>query len=227
MLYVGIVAGVYAGNAAAHVAGLDTFRAYMATLLLIAAGLVGAKLCYVAVHSRQFLSHPSHIWKPNRSGAVQYGAVFTVLLLSVPLLAALGLPFGAYWDTAIFTFLVIGIVGRVGCLMNGCCAGRPSESWMSVCLPNRFGVWSRRVPTQGLEAGWSLALLLAAVVVRSRLPASGVLSWAVLGGHACGRLVLESTREDRGRFGRFAARQIASVVLVLLSLTALAAGWLS
>ncbi len=35
MLYVGLVAGVVAGNVAAHVVGIDAFRAYVATLVLI------------------------------------------------------------------------------------------------------------------------------------------------------------------------------------------------
>ena len=225
MLYLGIVSGVFAGNAAAHVAGLDPFRAYVATLVLVAGALLGARLTYAAAHWQLYRANLWRVWTPNQSGAVQYGGFITALLLSVPLLAALRLPFSAYWDTAVFTFLVAAIAGRMGCLMHGCCAGRPSESWLSMYLPNRLGVWSWRLPTQFLEAGWSAVLLLAAIALRSRLTVSGSLFWAVLAGHAGGRLVLESTREERGRVGRFSARQVTSIVLIVLSLAALTAVW--
>jgi phosphatidylglycerol---prolipoprotein diacylglyceryl transferase len=225
MLYLGIVAGIFAGNAAAHAAGLDAFRVYVATLVLVAGGMLGSRLFYVAAHWRLTRANLWRVWRRDQAGAVQYGGFITALLLSVPVLAGLRLPFGAYWDTEVFTILVAVIFGRVGCLLHGCCCGCASESWISLYLPNRFGVWSRRIPTQCLEACWSLVLLLAAIVVRPWLPVSGALFWAVLGGHASGRFVLEPTREEQARSGLFAPRQITSIVFILLSLTALAARW--
>ena len=43
MLYLGLVAGVAAGNVAARAAGIDAFRMFAATLVLIGPALVGAR----------------------------------------------------------------------------------------------------------------------------------------------------------------------------------------
>ena len=50
MLYLGTVAGVAAGNLAAHAAGVDAFRAYVVTCIWILPALIGAKLLYAALH---------------------------------------------------------------------------------------------------------------------------------------------------------------------------------
>src|SRR5258708_14795850 len=160
MVYFGFVVGIVAGNIAAHAAHVDALRVYVATLVLIPAGLIGAKLLYVFSHWPLYRHNPRRIWDPSQGGAAQYGGLALVLPLSLPLLAALGLSFGAFWDVAVFTILLVMIFGRVGCLMNGCCAGRRSRSWITLYLPNRSGVWDRRIPTQCLETGLAAVLLI-------------------------------------------------------------------
>lgn len=199
MLYVGLVAGTAAGNVAAHAAGIDAFRAWVATILLITPALAGARLLHVAVNWSRYRGTRGRIWKRSEGGAAQYGGLLLAIPLSVPLLAALQLPFGAFWDVSSFTILVGMILTRVGCLLNGCCAGRPVRKW-GVVLPNHLGIWERRVPTQCLEGLLAAALLATAVVVWDRLMFPGALFLLVAGGYATGRLVLESARERaRGR----------------------------
>lgn len=225
MLYVGLVAGVVAGNAAAHVAGMDAFRVFVATLVLIVPALIGARLFYAATHWQLYRQSPRRIWNRRDGGATMYGGLPIALLLSVPLLAALRLPFGAFWDVAAFTILVGMIFVRIGCLMNGCCAGRPSRTWVSAYLPNRMGVWDRRIPTQCLEAGWAGVLLVSAIAVWRWLPFPGALFLVVTAGYASGRLVLESTREPQAGATRFTIHHAISMALIVLAVTALTAYW--
>lgn len=224
MLYIGLVAGVVAGNAAAHAAGLDAFRAYVATLVLVAPALIGARLWHVACHWQLYRKNLRRIWDRNDSGYAMYGGLPVILLLSVPLLAALQLPFGAFWDVGTFTLLVGMIFARMGCLMNGCCAGRPSRSWLSVYLPNCLGLWQRRIPTQCLEAGWGAVVLVFAVTMWRWMPFPGALFLFVTAGYACGRLLLESTRESQTPAARFTNYAI-SVVLILVALATLTILW--
>jgi len=175
MLYLGLVAGVFAGNSAAHAAGLDAFRVFVATLILIVPAIAGARLLYVASNWKTYSSNLARIWDRREGGMAMLGGLPLAIGLSLPLLSALQLDFGAFWDVAVFTILVGMIFTRGGCLLNGCCAGRPSKSWLSVCLPNAKGVWERRLPTQCLEAAWAGMLLAAALTVRSRVPFPGAL----------------------------------------------------
>jgi phosphatidylglycerol:prolipoprotein diacylglycerol transferase len=225
MLYLGLVAGVVAANMAAHAIGLDAFRVYVATLVLIVFALIGARLLHVASYWRLYQESPRRIWDRRDSGAAQYGGLALALPLSVPLLAALELPLGAFWDVAMLTILVGMIFARIGCLLNGCCGGRPSQGWLSLYLPNHRGVWARRIPTQCLEAGLAAVLLIAAVEAWPWLPFPGALFLLVTAGYAAMRLVLESLRELDPGASRFTIHHALSVLLVVASLAALAAGW--
>jgi len=132
MLYLGLVAGVVAGNAAAHAAGVNAFRVFLATLILMVPALIGARLLYVAANWIHYRKKPPQIWDRNKGGMAMFGGLLLALPLSVPLLRVLRLSLGAFWDVATFTILVGMIITRGGCLMNGCCA---SCATLVACWP--------------------------------------------------------------------------------------------
>ena len=224
MLYVGLVAGVVAGNIAAHAAGVDAFRVFVATLLLIPPSLIGARLLHVFTHWDIYKNNRRRIWDRSEGGQAQYGGLLVMVPLSFPLLAALDLPLGAFWDVASFTIIVGMIFTRVGCLLNGCCAGRPTRVG-GVWLPNAHGVWQERIPTQILEAGWATVLLASMVGVWHLLPFSGALFLYIVGGYAIGRLALESARERAPGARGFTIHHAISLGMIAVSLVALTANW--
>src|SRR5437764_485103 len=105
MLYVGLVGGVLAGNAAAHASGTDPFRVFVATFLLLVPALAGARLTYIASEWSIYRRDLGRIWDRRDGGAAQYGGLIVAVPLSVPVLIALHLPFGAFWDVTGFTIL--------------------------------------------------------------------------------------------------------------------------
>jgi phosphatidylglycerol:prolipoprotein diacylglycerol transferase len=221
MQYIGLVLGVFAGNAAAHASHLDAFRVFVATFMLIVPALAGARLLFVVAHWDIFRNDIPRIWNPRDGGAAQYGGLLLAVPLSVPLLSALHLPFGAFWDIGIITILVGMIFTRIGCLMNGCCTGRASRVWWSMYLPGRDGKWEKRLPTQILEAGLAFVLLVAGLLIWKSLPFNGALFIFVTGGYACGRLLTESLREHARVEQRFTLHHAISLALIAASLAAL------
>jgi phosphatidylglycerol:prolipoprotein diacylglycerol transferase len=222
MLYVGLVLGVFAGNLASHAARLDSFRVFVAMLALMPLGLIGARLSYVFSHWRMYRRNLWQIWDRSQGGAAHYGGLAIVFLLSPPLLAALGMPLGAFWDVSVFAMLFILFFGRVGCLLNGCCCGRPYDGWGSAYLPDHRAEWKRRIPTQSLEAGWAAALLAVATIIWPWMPFPGALFLAVAALYASGRLVLLSMR-DRFQESRLAIHYAFSLLLIVFSLATLTA----
>lgn len=63
MLYLGMVLGVVAGNYASNAAGLDSARVYVAMVLLLIPGLVGARLTFVAINWQHYRREPARIWR--------------------------------------------------------------------------------------------------------------------------------------------------------------------
>ena len=117
-------------------------------------------------------------------------------------------------------------IGRPGCFLGGCCAGRPTLS--------RWGLWSsdrrigvRRIPVQLLEAAVSLLIAGAALALvlagPSRLPgALFVGSFAI---YTVGRQLMfplrnEPRRTSAGRLLTLAAAALVAVLAVLGSLLA-------
>jgi prolipoprotein diacylglyceryltransferase len=224
LLYVGLVLGVFAGNVAAHAEGIDARAVFEATFLLLAPALVGARLLFVATHWSNYRDNPRRIFARSEGGAAQYGALAMILPLSVPVVAVLGVPLGDFWDTVTFTILVGAIFTRIGCLLNGCCAGRPAPRW-GVHLPNRAGVWERRVPTQVLEALLAAVLLAGAVLAWPHRPFAGAVFLGAAGTYALGRLALESFREREAGSRVLTIHHVISLVLVVTCGAALAHRW--
>ena len=224
MLYLGLVAGVVAGNVAAHAAQMDALRVFIATMILIHICLVGARLLYVATHWQRYRNKRARIWDRSEGGLSMLGGLPVAIPISVPLLESIGLPFAAFWDIAGFTILTGMVLTRVGCLLNGCCSGRSCHSWFGLNLPDSRGVWMRRVPVQCLEAGWALILLGGAAATWRFAPFPGAVFLGIMGAYALGRLILESMRELAVP-GEITAGHIISGVMILCSTAAFAVLW--
>ena len=222
MLYIGLVAGVVAGNAVAHANGIDALRVYIATLILIVPALGGARLLYVAAEWPIYRNRPARIWDRRDGGYIMYGGLPAALLVSIPVLIALRLNFLAFWDVAIFTILIGMFFTRIGCLLNGCCSGRPSK--FGLRLPNAHGVWEKRIPTQLMEAAWAALLVVAALVARRSSPFPGAVFLFVCLGYAAGRLLMDFAR-DREAKNVFSIARVISIAITLLSVSALTFYW--
>lgn len=226
MLYLGMVFGVIGGTYTAALHGLDPTRVYSAMLLLLLPALVGARLLFVASHWEVYRREPSRIWRRSEGGAALYGGLLASFLFSPPLLAALGISVAAFWDAAAVAMLIGMVPTRFGCLLNGCCAGRPTDGALALHLPNAQGVWYRRVPAQPLEAGLAVLLLVISITARRRFPFDGVLFLTALAGYGLGRWWLESTREVIDRVGSLSLHRVISASLVALSMVGLLLIWL-
>lgn len=147
-----------------------------------------------------------------------YGGLFLMLPASVLVLGALDVPYWSFWDVTIFLLLIAMISTRVGCLLNGCCAGRPTRGHVGLWLRDAHGHVERRVPTQLLEALLALVLLCWATVAWMWPPHPGELFLSVLAGYAAGRLILQPLRAERTRFD---GPSLFSAALLVASLVGL------
>lgn len=213
--YLGIVLGVFAQGYAATTAGLDTGRVLAASFLLLVPALTGARLLYVVLHWRRYRREPRLIWHRSGGGAALYGGLIFALPLSIVVLTPLKLSLAAYWDTASFGLLTGLIVGRVGCLLNGCCCGRPSTGPLAINLPDHGGVWNPRIPSQVLESLWAIVLLVGAFAIWQRAAFPGATALLVFGGYALGRFFLEATRQQQDWIGSLSVHRAFSVAVAV------------
>jgi phosphatidylglycerol:prolipoprotein diacylglycerol transferase len=216
-LYLGMVIGVFAGAHMARLSSMDPNRFAVAAIILFIPGMIGARLFFVLLRWRVYASDPRRILRHSEGGMAMYGAILAALPISLALLPAMQLPFGAFWDAGTFTMLILVIFGRIGCLLNGCCGGRQTSAWYGIDLPDHRGVWQRRIPTQLLEITWAAMLLGTLIMLRGHEPFPGAMFCLAVLAYGAFRFVLQPFREDMS--GRDTPiLQATSLLLVLAAL---------
>ena len=184
------------------------------SLLACLLGFVGGKVWFLAAKRRP----PRDFFV---SGAYIQG--FLLVSLSVLFLGAslTHMPPLVVLDaTAPGIFLGMA-VGRPGCLLTGCCTGRPTLS--------RWGMWSsdrrlavRRVPVQLFEAGAALTigLICLALVLTGPPPVGGsILAGAVAAYTLCRQFLFPLRTQSHTRVGRLGTQALCVAVLAAVALS--------
>lgn len=224
MLYVGMVCGIFVAAWVAGLSGLNPNRFVLASMILTIPALIGARLFFVANHWHLYRNNCARIWRRSEGGMAMYGGLLAAVPLSIPLLRIMDLSFAKFWDAASFNMLTGMIFTRFGCLLNGCCSGRPSASWLALNLPDYRGIWRRRLPTQLLEAAWATVLLSAAFLLRGHEPFDGAIFCSVLLTYGIGRYFLQQLRDD-AIVRDTGIIQLTSVLLALAGLIGMGVAW--
>ncbi len=132
---------------------LSPVRFVVGCIFLIAFGIVGARLAYVVADLHHYLANWQEIF--SIYGTIIQGAIVFGLLGLLPLAWFVRVPFWKLADLFVPGVALGQAIGRIGCLVEGCCYGIPIQ------LPGLEATgW--RYPTQTMHgvANLSIALLL-------------------------------------------------------------------
>ena len=191
-------------------------------------GLAGGKIGLLIVDAPWYLAHPGDLLGAGFLQAA--GVIWTAVLGGIAgmliVSRRLGLPLGRLLDAAAPAIPVGQAIGRLGCLMAGCCfGGACSAPWAiiyhSQAARARTGVplGIPLHPAPVYEALWSLAVVLPLTLLtfrRRRRPGEAALAY--LASYGVGRFIVEFFRGDavRGLWfaGRLSTSQIISAVAV-------------
>jgi phosphatidylglycerol:prolipoprotein diacylglycerol transferase len=217
-------------------AGVDPAKVMDLGIYLIIAALVGAKLMLIAVDWDYFRQQPRELLSLVRAGGVFYGGLIGAVIVGIILVRRYKL---SVWSTAdlMAPGIALGhVVGRFGCLLAGCCYGRPTDVSWAITFTNP--VANQNVgtplnlplhPTQLYDAGAELLILgLLLATERRGRPFSGRTFWLYIGLYAISRFIIEFYRGDIQRgtvFGQVTTSQFVSLLLVPVALGML--WWLS
>jgi phosphatidylglycerol:prolipoprotein diacylglycerol transferase len=170
---------------------------------LILGTIVGARTWHVIQYwSAEFADKPwSEIFMVHKGGLVYYGGFVGASLATIIYLLARKLPLWKFGD-ALAPSIALGYVpGRFGCLMNGCCYGRPTDLPWAI----RFPATHEHVPgipvhpTQVYDALLNLGLYVFLAWLYRRKQFDGQVFAAYLVGYAICRSVAEFFRGDYER----------------------------
>ncbi|MBN1956213.1 MAG: prolipoprotein diacylglyceryl transferase [Anaerolineae bacterium] len=194
------------------------------TVGLVAGSIAENVLTHLATQATQGVPFPPGWWLESR----WLGAFGGASLAGYLYCRQRGLPVGRTFDLFAVPLPLVAAVGRTACLLNGCCYGQETTAWPAIVLPDVYGVWASRYPTQ--PAGILANLLIFVVLLvfeqcTQRVKADGwpfygflYLSFAVL--HLGQRFLIEFWRVDTPRLGTLTLQQFLCAAGIGL------AGWL-
>lgn len=186
----GIGAGAVLGAFRAGKYGFTSEQVWDSILPLVAGGLLGAKLLYLATNWREYLANPSAILASLRGGFVYYGSLIGGFLGAVWYIRRHKLNFLAFSDLAAASLALGQAIGRLGCFFNGCCYGAPSSC--GVVFPGLDAL--PRHPTQLYESGGAFVLFL--ILLRVPVAPAGRGTGVFLAGYGLLRFMVEILRDD-------------------------------
>ena len=108
-----------------------------AALYSLIAGVVGARLFYVVHYFDHFKDNPLsalYIWE---GGLELLGGVILAITVIFFYLAYHKLPIRRYLDILAIGLMLALAFGRIGCFLNGCCFGKPTDLPWAVRFPYR------------------------------------------------------------------------------------------
>jgi len=222
-----IVVGLFLVSFEARRVGFPLEKLIDLALVAVLAGVIGARLYYVFGKWDVYASNPLRILDFGEGGLVYHGALLAGLLAAYLYTRWQRLSFLQVCDLLAPALALGESIARVGCLLNGCCYGAPTDSFLGMYLPNYYGEWTLRYPTPIIQGLTTLVIFGVLWGLRKRKPFPGFLILLYLVLYSGTRFFIEFTR-DRGplitTFGVDTA-QLVSALLAVVGLAAMAYLW--
>ncbi|KQC14823.1 MAG: hypothetical protein APR63_13285 [Desulfuromonas sp. SDB] len=198
---------------------------------ILIAGILGARFWYVIEHFDLYKNNPASIFYIWEGGLVIYGGLLLGFIAGWYYLNKHKLSFWTIADL-VAPSITLGIfIGRIGCFLNGCCYGIPSEKLgivftdhSSCQLPPEAPVGTAVIPTQIYSSVSALFLTLFLLLVDRRKNQHGqTFSWLLIF-YSIHRLAIDFLRHYEGKaviLKFLTLSQTLSVVLLIAGLITL------
>lgn len=163
------------------------------TFFCMFAGVVGARLAYVIrFWSEEFAGNPGEIFMIQHGGLVFYGGFILAAITGICFCLYRKLPMLKMMDIMAPALPLAHAIGRIGCLINGCCFGFAYDGPLSVLYHGGDGNVLYIQQMQGLlppEATQALPTFpIEGVATLSNLAICGIILWLEKRGIARNRL---------------------------------------
>ena len=215
LVALGFLAAVLHWNAQARREGMPEGIGSDLGFIVMVGGILGARIAYVLANFAHYRAHPIEIIRIDQGGLIFYGGFLLAVLGVVVLARRRRLPVWRLGDFAVTALPLGHAFGRVGCFLNGCCYGAPTEVPWAVHQADAL-----RHPVQLYETGFNLALYGTLHLLLRRHGPPGLVVAAYLVGYGAWRFAIEFLRGDERLpvVAGLDAAQALSAVLILAGL---------
>ena len=224
MLVLGFAIGIWWAIREARLRGLPPERMIDAGLAALIGGLIGARILYIVLDPYLGWRDLPFIW---RGGLSFHGGLAGGMLAVAIYGFIVGVSPALIFDTGAPSMALGYAIARIGCFLNGCCYGCPTNlPWAFRFRDPTTGAWTPPShPAQLYAAIGSLTAFGILMWLRPRARVHGQLFIAYMGLYGVVRFVVEIFRKGYTSGppipGPFTAAQVASIGLMIFGI----AGW--
>lgn len=218
------LAGIFYSTREARRVGEDPAIILDLTFWLIIAAIIGSRVYYVlTAETDAFFNDPLTIFKIWRGGLVFQGGVIAAVIVGVWWVVRHKLPVWKYMDIYAPAIALGHFFGRIGCVMSGCCYGRPAPvgSWYALTFPADVGSFAPPLiglyPTQLMEAAGELIIFLGLFLFRKKKRFDGQLMAIYMIVYPLLRITVEFFRGGDTRkliFDGISVAQVAGLAMI-------------
>ncbi len=195
MMALGVLAGLVVVNLEAT---RNKWNHDMMTRLVVwvfLMGLVGSRVVYVITRMNEPNIDLFEVAFNLRAGFVYYGGLIASWLYLIFYVRRYKLPFWPVLDTFAYGICVGLAVGRIGCLLGGCCYGTPTNGWYGVVMVKEAALGHLH-PVQLYEFLILIAMFIPLWLRRGKKAYEGEIVVWFVGVYAIARFILEYYRGD-------------------------------
>ncbi len=98
-------------------------------------GIIGARLMYVLLNLKDFLGYPLRVFALWQGGLSFYGGMVLGIGVGIRFLKKENLDMGKIADIVAPYIVLAHAIGRIGCLLNGCCFGKVTRLPWGIYFP--------------------------------------------------------------------------------------------
>lgn len=218
MVALGFIAGIWLARGRARSDGIDPDRVIDLGVYVLISAIVGSRLLYVLLNLKEYLASPKEIFMVQHGGLVFYGGAILATATGALFLRKRKISILRMGDVVI-PYVALGqVIGRIGCLLNGCCYGKVTNLPWGIYFPGQ------RLPLHPTQIYFSLnclAIFIILAFIREQKAYNGqvFLSYFLL--YPFGQFFIEFFRGDTPGtiFGLFTVSQLISVGIFFIALT--------
>lgn len=221
MMAIGILTAYFLVERNGKKRGMDENKIFMLAVWAVAGGLLGAKILYLLTRLPDLVTDPSLFVHCLKDGFVVYGSIIGGILAAWIYCKKSGLPFWAVFDLVVPNLALAQGIGRIGCLLAGCCYGMEVKADNPIAIVFENSAYAPNhvplLPTQVISSVLNFLHFAILLWLSKRLHRDGQLAGCYLIFYSIGRFILEFFRGDmiRGNVGSLSTSQFISLFMAL------------
>ena len=171
-------------------------------LMIIFASVIGGKIFFYLEAPGHYWAHPLDMFKNFSNGFVFLGSLIFAVFAVYIFLSHHRLPILKMFDIIMIGLCILHIFGRTGCLLAGCCYGKPYDGALAITFTDTLSSAPLHTPlhaTQLYSIGMISVIFLILSIVRAHQKFDGQVFLVYLGLYSFARSIVEIFRGDEQR----------------------------